>query len=235
MRLIDSNAERLAKYLLTETAKILSDWDTYRRNTEPDHVEVYCLLGWQDVTRALAAAQSVERDLRRGARSYRDSYGSHRPTTIRIGAPELLLERLADYPQPLHTNQAGLDVVEVSGPRLALRLQPTEDVRDAVIQAGASLAGYAMASFGKEFFIDRIEGTNLRPVDLSLASVVEFVERSRPPFDLVRAHGHRANDLNRAYFQSVSSPPPEKRIGYEVHLIVQQIWGSKTELIHAWF
>ena len=47
MRIIDSLAEHLAKYLKSETAKLLAAWDGQVPAIEPSQIEVYCVLGWR--------------------------------------------------------------------------------------------------------------------------------------------------------------------------------------------
>jgi hypothetical protein len=80
VRIIDSLAEYLAKYLKSETAKLLVGWDEQIHASEASKIEVYCVLGWRDVTRAVSATQLIEREMRRGARAYRDA-------TARVATP----------------------------------------------------------------------------------------------------------------------------------------------------
>lgn len=235
VRIIDSLAEHLAKYLKSETAKLLAAWDGQIHGTEPSQVEVYCILGWRDVTRALSASQIIEREMRRGGRAYRDAYGSGGHADGLLSSPEWLLQQLVEFPQPLHTNQSGLDIIEVAGPPLALRLMPTEDTRDALANAGASQVGYTMAAFGKPFTIEWITGRNFRSSDLDLAAVVEFATLRRPAFEVTNEVGLRADDLEKTYYQSVSSPPPDEHLGFEVHLVVQRVCAPHVDLIHAWY
>lgn len=235
MRIIDSLAEQLAKYLKSETAKQLAAWDGQIQGTEPSQIEVYCILGWHDVTRAVSAIQIIERGMRRGGRAYRDAYGSASAADGLFSSPEWLLQQLAEFPQPLHTNQSGLDIIEVSGPPLALRLMPTEDTRDALANAVASQVGYTMAAFGKPFTIEWITGRGFRSSDLDLAAVIEFATRRRPAFDVTNEVGLRADDLQKTYYQSVSSPPKDEHLGFEVHLVVQRVCTTYVDLIHAWY
>lgn len=233
--MIDSLAQYLAKYLRTETAAVLADWDGQIQAVEPFQIEVYCVLGWRDVTRAVAATRIIERELRRGARAYRDAYGSGGDADGLFSSPEWLLEQLAEFPLPLHANQSGLDLVEVSGPPLALRLAPTTDTQGALTHAGASQVGYTMAAFGKPFTIEWITGRNFRPSDLELATVVEFVSRGRPAFEVTREVELRVEDLEKTYFQSVSSPLPGEHLGFEVHLVIQRVCANHVDVLHAWY
>ncbi|WP_454778219.1 hypothetical protein [Georgenia muralis] len=235
MRIIESLAEHLAKYLQSETAKLLAAWDGQIHATEPSQIEVYCILGWRDVTRTVSATQIIERGMRRGGRTYRDVYGSGSAADGLFSSPEWLLQQLAEFPQPLHTNQSGLDIVEASGPPLALRLMPTEDTRDALANAGASQVGYTMAAFGKPFTIEWITGRNFRTSDLDLAAVIEFATGRRPAFEVTNEVGLRADDLEKTYYQSVSSPPHDEHLGFEVHLVVQRVRTTHVDLIHAWY
>lgn len=235
MRIIDSLGEHLAKYLKSETAKRLAAWDGQIHNTEPSHIELYCLLGWRDVTRAVSATQIIEREMRRGGRAYREAHGSGSAADSLFSSPEWLLKQLAEFPQPLHTNQSGLDIIDVSGPPLALRLMPTRDTRDALANAVASQVGYTMAAFGQPFTIEWITGRGFRPSDLDLAAVLEFASRRRPAFEVTNEVGLRADDLERTYYQSVSSPPTGEHLGFEVHLVVQRVRATHVDLLHAWF
>ncbi|MEQ7008510.1 hypothetical protein ABN028_20250 [Actinopolymorpha sp. B17G11] len=235
MRIIDSPAEYLAKYLKSKTAKVLAGWDGQIQAAQPSQVEVYCVLGWRDVTRAISATQVIERGMRRGARAYRDAYGSGGDTDFLFSSPEWLLQQLVEFPPPLHTNHSGLDIIEVSGPPLALHLMPTEDTQSALAHAPASQVGYTMAAFGKPFTIAWITGRDFRPTDLGLATVVGFVTRASPAFEVTKEVGFRADDLQKTYFQSVSSPPPGEHVGFEVHLVVQRVRGTHVDVIHAWY
>lgn len=227
--------EHLAKYLKSETAGVLAAWDGQIQGTEPSQIEVYCILGWRDVARAISATQIIERGMRRGGRAYRDAYGSGSAADGLFSSPEWLLQHLAEFPPPLHTNQSGLDIIDVSGPPLALRLVPTEDARDALANAVASQVGYTMAAFGQPFTIKWITGRSFRSSDLDLAAVIEFTARRRPTFELTNEVGLRADDLEKTYYQSVSSPPDDEHLGFEVHLVVQRVCTTHVDLIHAWY
>ena len=234
MRLIDSPAEYLAKYLKTDTAKALGDWDQQIQGDRPSEIEVYCVTGWRDVTRALAASQLIDRAMRRGARAYRNAHGTGDTASL-FSEPAWFLHQLADFPPPLHTNQSGLDLAEVAGPPLALHLTPTEETWSVLAHAVASQVGYTMAAFGKAFTIEWTTGRNFRPSDLALASVASFVGRERPAFEVTSQTGLRAEDLQETYYQTISSPPPGEHIGFEVHLVVQRVCAAHVDVIHAWY
>ena len=86
--------------------------------------------------------------MRRGARAYQDAYGSDSGVSRLFVSPEWPLQRLAEFPRPLHTNQSGLDLVEVAGPPLAPHLLPTEHMQGALsLMLGPRLVGYTMAAF----------------------------------------------------------------------------------------
>ena len=233
MRLIDSRAEYLAKYLKTETAKVLASWDGRTEGSEPNDVRVYCILGWRDITRALSAAQLIEREMRRGAKAYRDAYGSAGGHGSLISSPEWFLQNLGKGPQPVHTNVSGLEIVELAGPPLAFHLKPTTEAFSALDHAIASQVGYTMAGFGQPFTVEWITGRNLRPGDLELASVTRFVERRQPAFEVTSQIELRAEDLDKTYYQAVSRPPEPERLDFQVHLVVQRVCGGQVDLIHA--
>lgn len=234
MRLIDSAAEYLAKYLKTDTAKALADWDQQIQGDRPSEIEVYCVSGWRDATRALAASQLIDRAMRRGARAYRDAHGTGGTDSL-FSSPTWFLQHLTDFPPPLHANQSGLNLTEVAGPPLALHLTPRDETWSVLAHAAASQVGYTMAAFGKTFSVEWITGRHFRPSDLALASVASFVERKRPAFEVTRHARLRAEDLQNPHYQSISSPPPSEHLGFEVHLVVQRVCATHVDVIQAWY
>ncbi|WP_156971530.1 hypothetical protein [Knoellia sinensis] len=176
----------------------------------------------------------IEREMRRGARAYRDVFGMSAPNSSGA-ALDFFLRKLADAPQPLHTNQSGLELVDVAGPPLAMRLSPTSDTAAVLTHALASVVGYTMAGFGRSFGIRWFAGTNVRSSDQDLRSVVDFVQTNRPAFHVASLREHSAEDLNSTVFQFVSSPTPKKHLGFEVHLVVQRVWRDRVDLVHAWY
>lgn len=235
MRDIDTLAEHLARYLKSDTATQLAAWDEQIRATQSKQIEVFCVLGWRDVTRAVSATQIIDREMRRGARACRDAYGSASGADGLFSSPAWLLDHLARFPQPLHTSQSGLEIITVTGPPLALHLMPTEASNDALAHSAASLVGSTMAAFGKPFSIQWLSGRNRGSSDLDLAAVVEFVSDGRTPLEVTNEHGLRAEDLRRTYYQAVSSPARGEHLGFEVHLVVQRVCTTHVDLVHAWY
>ena len=233
MRLIDSRAVHLAKYLETGTARRLAEWDAQSAVADPGEIEVYCLLGWRDVTRALSAAKLIESEMRRGARAVLDAYGRPYERGSLPLSPERFLHHLAEFPMPHHTNVSGLDIIEVAGPPLALRLGPTKDTQVALVHAAASVVGYTLAGFGQTFTIEWITGRNLRASDRELSAMTAFMAAGEPAFDVTSRDGIKAEDLEKTYFQPVSSPSV-REFGSEVHVVVQRVRGGHVQLFHAW-
>src|SRR5262245_29066103 len=194
MRLIDSRAVHLAKYLETGTARRLAEWDTESALGDPGGIDVYCVLGWRDVTRALSAAKLIESEIRRGARAVLDAYGRPYERGSLPSSPQRLLRHLAEFPMPHHTNVSGLDIIEVAGPPLALRMGPTKDTQVVLAHAAASMVGYALAGFGQTFTIEWITGRNLRAGDRQLAAITGFAASGDPAFDVTSRDGFRAED-----------------------------------------
>lgn len=145
MRLIDSRAVYLHKYLNVVTAKRLADWDAQKTLTDVGEIDVYCVLGWRDVTRALSAAKLIDSEIRRGARTVHDAYGPAYERGPRPASPSRFLFHLAEFPMPHHTNVSGLDIIEAVGPPMALRMRPSKDSQVVLAHATASIVGYAMA------------------------------------------------------------------------------------------
>jgi hypothetical protein len=233
MRLIDSRAVHLAKYLETGTARRLAEWDAQSAVADPSGIEAYCVLGWRDITRALSAAKLIESEMRRGARSVLDAYGRPNQRGAVPSSPEPFLPHLAKFPMPQHTNVSALEIIEVAGPPLALRLGPTNDVQAALTHAAASTVGYTLAPFGQEFTIEWITGRNLRAGDRELEAITAFTASGEPAFDVTSRAGVKAVDLEKTYFQPVSSPSV-REFGFEVHVVVQRLSGNHVQLIHAW-
>ncbi|HET7477074.1 MAG TPA: hypothetical protein VFJ97_13760 [Dermatophilaceae bacterium] len=233
MRLIDSRAVQLAKYLETGTARRLAEWDAQSAFANLCEIEVYCLLGWRDITRALTAAKLIESEMRRGARAVLDAYGPPNDRGSLPSSPEPFLRHLAKFPMPQHTNVSTLEIIEIAGPPLALRLGPTNDAQAALAHAAASTVGYTLAGFGREFAIEWITGRNLRAGDRELAAITGFTASGEPGFNVTSRDGIRAVDLENTYFQPVSSPFV-REFGFEVHVVVQRISGDHVQLVHAW-
>lgn len=229
----DSRAAYLSKYLKTDTARMLATWDD---GAEPSlsRVDVYCILGWVDAARALAAAQLIDREMRRGASAYSLAYGPPHARRATDSNAVRFLQQLGESPSPHHTNRSGLRIADVDGPPMALRLEPTGDVVDALAHAGNSMAGYVLAGFGKRFAVEWFGGHNFQDSDFDLGSARAVVERGYPVFD-VTSHGEcRSQDLEQSSYQYVSSPPLDQSLGFEVHLVILRAWSDRIDLVHAW-
>lgn len=228
-------AEHLARYLKSDTATLLAGWDERGPAAEPSRIDLYCIVGWRDVTRAVMATQIIDREMRRGARAYRDAFGSGDSADSLFTSPEWLLRHLAAFPLPLHANQSGLEMVELCGPPLSFHMVPTEDAQRVLAKAPASQVGYTMAAFGRPFAISQIQGRNHRQPDLPLSRVLDLVSPTSAPFDVLSKEDHRADDLLMTDFRSVSKPSKRDHLGFEVHLIVRRLCNDAIDLIHAWY